>query len=89
MGYQPQPEDLDYPGKLQRRAEKAAAEQPPSPAPAAAAELPVVPDDPEVRSGFCCLHLLLSSVPFSRVIIQCGVARKARVHMTGCMRAQR
>lgn len=54
MGYQPRPDDLDYPGKLQRRAKAVAeldgaAQPPPPPQPAAAEGLPnAVQDDPEV-----------------------------------------
>lgn len=49
VSYQPKAEDLDYPGKLQRRA-AAAAEGAAPPAPPAAGELPnAALDDPEVR----------------------------------------
>lgn len=55
VGYQPRPDDLDYPGKLQRRAEAAADGA--APPPAAAEGLPnAAQDDPEA-SVFACLSL--------------------------------
>jgi len=54
VSYQPKGEDLDYPGKLQRRA-AAAAEGAAPPVPPAAGELPnAALDDPEVR--VCVIH---------------------------------
>lgn len=61
MGYQPKPEDSDYPGKLQRRAEAVADGAALPPPPPAADDLPNASrDDTEVRMG-CLLTLFESS----------------------------
>lgn len=52
MGYQPQPDDLDYPGRLQRRAEAAAGDVPPPPPTEAGEDVPdAAQNDSEVLTA--------------------------------------
>ena len=81
MGYQPQPEDLDYPGKLQRRAEAAADGAPPPPE-AVEGSPKAAQDDPEVP---CAVHVLPRAPAVQQLLVNLGLCKggHARVQQ-GC-----
>lgn len=73
MGYQPQPEDLDYPGKLQLRAEAAADAAPPPPPTEAVEGVPnAAQDDPEVP---CAVHVLPRAPAVQQLLVNLRLCR--------------